>query len=98
MRIRLLLAACAIGVAVLAPAGAAYAQEGEPEFADHAAEECHALLEEGKDVDACQEAPSPILPATNELVWGIISFIAVSTLLGKFAYPAIKKSMEERKS
>jgi len=97
MRIRTLLAAFAVAIVVLAPASAAYAaQEGEPQFADKQAEECSKLLAEGTKVDACQEAPSPILPATNELVWGAISFIVVFTLLGKFAYPAIKKSMEER--
>jgi F-type H+-transporting ATPase subunit b len=96
MRIRTLLATTVVAVAVLAPAGAAYAQEEEHKFADHSAEECAKLLEEGKKVDDCQEAPSPILPATNELVWGIISFAVVFGLLGKLAYPAIKKSMEER--
>jgi F-type H+-transporting ATPase subunit b len=95
MRIRMLLAALVVGLAVVVPAGSAMAQE-EQKFADHSSEECHKLLEEGKKVDDCQEAPSPILPATSELVWGIISFSVVFFLLGKLAYPAIKKSMEER--
>src|SRR5204862_1640969 len=47
-------------------------------------------------VDDCQEAPNPILPATNELVWGTISFVILLGVLGKFAFPAIKKSMEAR--
>ncbi len=104
MRIRMLLAAAAVGLAVLAPAGAAYAQteggEGETttehQFADHAAEECVHLLEEGGKVDDCQEAPSPIMPATNELIWGSIAFITVFILLGRLAYPAIKKTMDAR--
>lgn len=103
MRIRMLLAALAVGLAVLAPAGAAYAQEEggggettEHKFADHAAEECSHLLAEGGKVNDCQEAPSPIMPATNELIWGAIAFLTVFGLLGKLAYPAIKKSMEER--
>jgi F-type H+-transporting ATPase subunit b len=84
---------------VLAPASAAFAQgEGgaEPHFADHAAEECAHLLEGGGKVDACQEAPSPIKPATNELIWGAIAFITVFILLGRLAYPAIKKTMDAR--
>ncbi len=101
MRIRMLLAAAAVGLAVLAPAGVAYAQEegggGEPAHElTHEAEECIHLLEEGKDVDACQEAPSPIMPAMNELIWGALAFITVFFLLGRLAYPAIKKTMDAR--
>jgi F-type H+-transporting ATPase subunit b len=95
MRIRMLIATAIVAVAVLAPAGLASAQE-EPRFADHSSEECHKLLEEGKTPDDCQEAPSPIMPATNELVWGSIAFITVFILLGRLAYPAIKKSMDAR--
>jgi F-type H+-transporting ATPase subunit b len=58
--------------------------------------ECAKLLGEGKSVDDCQEAPSPILPATDELVWGIISFTLLVILMRKLAYPAIKKGMEAR--
>jgi F-type H+-transporting ATPase subunit b len=58
--------------------------------------ECAKLLGEGKSVDDCHEAPSPILPATDELVWGSISFIFLVILMRKFAYPAIKKGMEAR--
>jgi F-type H+-transporting ATPase subunit b len=78
-------------------AGAASAQETPgATFADTSSEECHTLLEEGKKVDACQEAPSPILPATNELIWGAISFTVVFVVLSKLAYPAIRKGMEGR--
>lgn len=69
---------------------------GEHEYADHAAEECVHLLEEGKKVDDCQEAPSLIMPATNELVWGGLAFIIVFGALAKLGYPAIKKAMEDR--
>jgi F-type H+-transporting ATPase subunit b len=102
MRIRPLIAALAVVlVTTFGWAGAAHAQEepaagGEEHELDHAAEECIHLLEEGKDIDACQEAPSPILPDTNELIWGIISFVALFFLLWKFALPGIKKGMEGR--
>jgi F-type H+-transporting ATPase subunit b len=94
MRTRMLLAAAVVGLGVLVPAGMAGAQEHK--FADKASEECAKLLEEGKTPTDCQEAPSPIKPATNELVWGAIAFLTVFALLGKLAYPAIKKSMDER--
>ena len=98
MRIRMLLAAAAVGLAVLAPAGVAAAQEegGGGHELTHEAEECIKLLEEGKDVDTCQEAPSPIMPATNELIWGSLSFVALFFLLQRFAFPAIRKSMDAR--
>jgi F-type H+-transporting ATPase subunit b len=58
--------------------------------------ECIPELIDGGRVDDCQEAPSPILPPTNELVWGSISFAIVLFLIWKFGWPGIKKSMEAR--
>jgi F-type H+-transporting ATPase subunit b len=57
---------------------------------------CIAILIDGGSVDECQEAPSPIMPPTNELIWGSISFVLLFALLAKFAYPGIKKGMEGR--
>ncbi|MDQ1374082.1 MAG: F-type H+-transporting ATPase subunit b [Actinomycetota bacterium] len=93
MRIRMLIAAAVVGLGVLAPASAAVAQT---KTIPPASEECIKLLEGGKTPDDCQKAPSPIKPATNELVWGALSFIIVFGLLSKLAYPAIKKAMDER--
>lgn len=90
------------GVLVLTDAGLAWAQEdgedgeAEPEFADHAAEECAHILEEGGTVSDCQEAPNPILPETNEIIWGGISFLLLFVVLAKFAFPAVKKAMDDR--
>ncbi len=58
--------------------------------------ECIPILVEGGSVDDCHEAPSPILPATDELVWGTISFVLLFLLMRKFAYPAIKEGMNAR--
>jgi F-type H+-transporting ATPase subunit b len=92
MRTRHLAAALFVALgALLLPTRIASA---EP--ATHEAEECIHLLEDGKSVDDCQKAPSLIMPATNELVWGALSFIIVFGALAKFAYPAIKKGMETR--
>lgn len=108
MRTRAIIVALAVAamavLAVSAPvaagpaATAAAAQSGgeKIDFESKAAEECHKLLEEGKKIDACQEAPSPILPPLNELVWGIISFAIVLFLLWKLAFPGIKKGMAGR--
>ena len=39
---------------------------------------------------------NPILPATNEIIWGGISFVILLVLMYKVGYPAIKKGMEAR--
>ncbi len=62
----------------------------------HADAECIPILVDGGSVDECHEAPSPILPALDELVWGSISFLLLVFLMRRFAYPAIKKGMEAR--
>ena len=96
MRIRkLLIATVVAALACFAFTGAASAA-GLREPAGHAEEECIEILEDGGAVDDCQEAPSPILPATNELIWGIISFVVLLFLMWKFAYPGIKKGMDAR--
>jgi len=92
MRIRPLLAACAVGAfAVVAVPSVAHA---EP--AGHAEEECIVLLEEGKKIDDCQEAPNPIVPAINEIIWGGISFLILLILIYKIGFPAIQKGMDAR--
>jgi F-type H+-transporting ATPase subunit b len=83
------------GLLALAPA--AYAQENgdEPQLS-HETEECIEAAEQANDPDACQEAPSPIMPAADEFVWGSIAFLVLLFLLWKFAYPSIKQGMEAR--
>ena len=80
-----------VGFLVLGTATVASAES--PEELRH---ECIELLEEGKDVDDCHEAPSPILPATNELIWGGISFTVLLLLMAKFALPGVRNMMETR--
>jgi F-type H+-transporting ATPase subunit b len=92
MRTRRLIAAAAIAVGiVVVPAQVASAKP-----ASKAAEECITKLDNGGAIDDCQKAPSIILPATNELVWGVLSFLIVFGALAKFAYPAMKKGLEDR--
>lgn len=106
MRLRTIAAAgiAAIGLLIAAPA-AAFAQEEEHvpadadtehEFADEAAEHCVHTLEEGGTVDDCHEAPSPILPAADEVLWGGISFVVLLGVMWKFAFPAVKRGMDAR--
>jgi F-type H+-transporting ATPase subunit b len=79
-------------VALLATAAPASAAEGPTK----AGQECIEHLEKGEDVSACQEAPNPILPATNELLWGGLSFLILLILMWKFAFPAVQKGMTAR--
>jgi F-type H+-transporting ATPase subunit b len=104
MRIRLLLASLGIGVLVVfAAPGVAGAGEGEepqgevePQFADEAAEECFEILEDGGEVDDCQEAPSPIVPEANEIIWGGLAFLILLVVLWKFALPPVRNMMQQR--
>jgi F-type H+-transporting ATPase subunit b len=102
MRKRVLLFAllAALG-AFLFTGGTAVAQEsetaghGDVEIT-HEAEECIELLESGQTVDACQEAPNPILPATNELLWGAFAFLVLFGLFAWKGVPAVKGAMDAR--
>jgi F-type H+-transporting ATPase subunit b len=104
MRTRRTLFAVAIGLGALGlTASPAFAQtsgggESPPTTAkvDTFSKECIDKLEKGGKIDDCQKAPSPILPATNELFWGSLSFIILFFLLAKVAYPSLKKGMEGR--
>jgi F-type H+-transporting ATPase subunit b len=101
-RIRRGLLAVAIGLGalgVVATASPAFAQTDTPTTQAKpttSAKECIDKLEHGGAIDDCQKAPSPILPATNELIWGAIAFVLLFILLAKYAYPGIKKGMDDR--
>lgn len=99
MRVRALIACgvLALGaVFVAAPAASAQDEKATDTEVSHEAEECIHILEDGGEVDDCQEAPSPILPAKNEIIWGVISFVVLAALLMKFAIPAMQKGMAAR--
>jgi F-type H+-transporting ATPase subunit b len=57
---------------------------------------CVSKLIDGGTVDECHKAPSPILPAMDELVWGVLSFAVLFFVMRQFAYPAIKQGMQAR--
>jgi F-type H+-transporting ATPase subunit b len=90
------LATLATVVVVLGIAGPAAAQEEEHDFADHAAEECYDLLAEGGTIDDCQEAPNPLLPEVNEILWGGAAFLVLLLGMWKFGLPAVRGMMHTR--
>jgi F-type H+-transporting ATPase subunit b len=44
----------------------------------------------------CQEAPNPIVPEVNEIIWGTLFFAVVLLALVKWAFPALRKGMQQR--
>ena len=40
-----------------------------------------------------QQAKNPILPATNEIIWGSLAFVVLLIGMWKFAFPAVTKMM-----
>jgi F-type H+-transporting ATPase subunit b len=97
MRTRKLIAGVLLAVVAGFSLGGVAAAQGNPKGPkDDFAKECIEILEGGGSADDCQEAPSPIAPATNELLWGIASFAVLFVLLWKLAWPGIKKGMEGR--
>src|SRR5918997_5994527 len=109
MRTRALLAALLLAVATLValPGVASAQEEGDGtqpgaeseesgEEISHEAEECIHILEDGGTVDECQEAPSPIRPEQNEIIWGGLAFLIILAALWKFGLPAVTKAMDAR--
>ena len=87
----------AASIVGFAPHAMAQDEGGEPAELDHAVEECITQLEEANSIDVdCQEAPNPLLPETNELIWGAFGFLVVFFFVAKFGYPAMKTSMDAR--
>lgn len=107
MRLRTVLTGVALGgVLVLGPASPAFAAD---EFEECLAEQREAFEAHERRVarvgeeeagefefETCEEAPNPILPETNEIVWGIISFAVVFGVLWRFAFPAIQRGLKAR--
>jgi F-type H+-transporting ATPase subunit b len=58
--------------------------------------ECAILALENNDEERCQESPSPIMPATNELIYGGLAFLVLLGVLWKFGVPAASKMMTAR--
>jgi F-type H+-transporting ATPase subunit b len=43
-----------------------------------------------------QEAPNPIVPKLNEIIWGSLAFLILLIVMWKFAFPAVTKMMNDR--
>jgi len=99
MRVRRVAATAGLAVLMLllgasAASAAGSADEELGTYKDKASMECADKLAEGKSLDACHD--SPILPATNELIWGSLSFVALLVVMWKFALPPVRNMMKNR--
>lgn len=58
----------------------------------------HELHEEStqEDLEACLEAPNPILPELNEIIWGGAAFLILLVVMVKKGFPAVKGAMDAR--
>ena len=92
-------------VAFAGPAGASGESVGGcmAEHLAEAVEENHGDLEHTlhdeevqKDLEKCFEAPNPILPETNEIIWGALSFGLLFFFMAKKGFPAVKGAMDAR--
>lgn len=104
-RIHALIAVLGIVFVVGVVAAPAYAAETDVQpvkpLSTEAARQCFEKLAKGGDVtvDDCQKAPSPLQPATNEILWGSAAFVVLLVAMWKFGVPAVKnmeKAREDR--
>jgi F-type H+-transporting ATPase subunit b len=96
-RTRVLLVVLGLGLGVaLFPAAAGAQETSGTHYATKFTEECAKKLAAGGSIDDCQKAPNPILPTTNELIWGTLSFAVLLVIMWKFALPPVRKMMADR--
>src|SRR3712207_9175130 len=55
-----------------------------------------AATEEGAEHAEEPSGLDLLIPPVEELIWGIVAFAVVYFVLNKFAFPALRKNMEER--
>jgi len=64
---------------------------------EHVVHELHADASIGDHFEKkCIEAPSPILPETNEIIWGGSAFLILFVLMVKKGFPAVRGAMDAR--
>ena len=71
-----------------------HGDHGDDHGGEHSALHDEELLKEIKK--KCIEAPSPILPEVNEIIWGGGAFLVLLALMLWKGFPAVKKIMDER--
>ena len=69
----------------------------EAGHASGASEEAEAaLLEVEETLEKCLEAPNPIFPELNEIIWGGLAFLILLAAMIKWGFPLVRSTMEAR--
>lgn len=69
----------------------------EAGHASGASEEAEkALKEMEEEFERCVEAPSPILPETNEIIWGSLAFLILLAAMIRWGFPLVRSAMTAR--
>jgi F-type H+-transporting ATPase subunit b len=69
-------------------------EAGHAEGASTEAKEASEELEE--EFEGCLEAPNPILPELNEIIWGGLAFLVLLAAMAKWGFPLVSQTMEAR--
>jgi F-type H+-transporting ATPase subunit b len=93
MRPKRLLLLAGLALALLLGFASPASAEGD---IGHAEELCIEILEDGGSIDDCQEAPNPLLPEVNEIIWGTVGFVVVFFFIAKYGLPQMRKAMNNR--
>ncbi|MBI1844074.1 MAG: F0F1 ATP synthase subunit B [Actinobacteria bacterium] len=101
MRTKVLLSGAVVAGAILVGIPGVAHASGSAEEQECLLEQVHVAEEIAAgdthaEIKTCEEAPNPILPAVDEMVWGTLAFLVVFFGIAKFGYPAIKKGMDDR--
>ncbi len=98
--------ASAVLVAAAAPAGAAgetiggcvieQVHHAEDEYGSLDALDKAALEKFEDDLESCVEAPSPIIPEVDEIIWGGLAFVILFGFMWWKGLPAVKRAMDAR--
>jgi len=86
-------------VETIAELGGVEAVEADLEAgeAEGASEEAKDRLHEIEDeLELCIEAPNPIFPEVNEIIWGGLAFLVLLGIMFRFGFPAVSGAMERR--
>lgn len=86
-------------VETIAELGGAEALEADIEAgeAEGASDEAKDRLKEiEEELELCLEAPNPIFPEVNEIIWGGLAFFVLLGIMYRFGFPAVSGAMQRR--
>jgi F-type H+-transporting ATPase subunit b len=67
---------------------------GEAEGADEVA--VAEVVEVEGNLEDCLEAPNPIVPELNEIIWGGLAFLVLLVVMVRYGFPMVRSTMDAR--